>query len=67
MSEPMYIQGDTIAKSNPHFIIQDLECTRCQVEQEVEVQEEYSHGETTWYAEWTCAECSEYQSMEGWY
>ena len=67
MSEPMYLQGDTIARSNPHFIIQDLECGDCTLEQEVEVQEEYSHGETTWYAEWTCANCNEYNEREGWY
>jgi hypothetical protein len=67
MSEPMYLQGDTIANSNFHFIIKDLECSNCFVEQEVEVQEEYSHDTTNWYAEWNCAKCRTDNTQEGWY
>jgi hypothetical protein len=67
MSEPMCLQGDSIASSSIHFIIKDLECCKCFLEQEVEVQEEYSHGDTTWYAEWDCGSCGTTQEKEGWY
>jgi hypothetical protein len=67
MTEPLYLQGDSIARSNFHFIIRDLECGNCLVEQEVEVQEEYSHDTTTWYAEWRCANCNTDREQEGWY
>jgi len=67
MSEPMYLQGDTIALANTGYATQEVECSYCQVEATIDVEEEYSHGETTWYAEWTCPKCNEYQSMEGWY
>jgi hypothetical protein len=65
MTEPL--QEDKVASSNPHFLIRDLECGDCLVEQEVEVQEEYSHGTTTWYAEWHCANCNTDREQEGWY
>lgn len=57
---------DPIARSNPHFKITDIEC-ECGYENEVEVQEEYSHGTTTWYAEYKCSSCGEHRYTEGWY
>lgn len=65
MSEPRL--DDPIARSNWHYKIMDLECSDCDSIQEVEVQEEYSHGTTTWYAEWKCLYCGEDKEQEGWY
>ena len=65
MTEP--VPEDKVARSNPHLIIRDLECDDCLVEQEVEVQEEYSHDTTTWYAKWHCANCDTDIEQEGWY
>ena len=64
MTEPQL--DDPIARSNPHFKIMDMECN-CGHEQEVEVQEEYSHGTTTWFAEWECSHCGEDREQGGWY
>lgn len=57
---------DPWARSNTHFRTMDLEC-ECGHEQEVEVQEERSHGTTTWFAEWDCSRCGERRDKEGWY
>jgi len=67
MSEPMYMQGDTIATSKTGYATQEVECTACGNLQEMEVQEEYSHGETTWYVEWTCTKCTDWNNSDGWY
>jgi hypothetical protein len=67
MSEPMYMQGDTIATSKTGYATQEVECTTCGNLQEMEVQEEYSHGETTWYVEWTCTKCNDWNNSDGWY
>ena len=66
MSEPMYLQGDTIALANTGYATQEVECD-CGNLMEVEVQEEYSHGETTWYVEWSCHKCDVSHTTEGWY
>lgn len=66
MSEPMYLQGDTIALGNSSYATQEVEC-ECGLTMEIEVQEEYSHGETTFYAEWNCPTCDEHHTTEGWY
>ena len=66
MSEPMYMQGDTIALSNSGYGTQEVEC-ECGNLLEVEVQEEYSHNETTWYVEWTCPMCDVSHTSEGWF
>lgn len=65
MSEPRL--DDPIAQSRIHFKIMDMECDDCLDIQEVEVQEEYSHGTTTWYAEWHCSNCNTDREQEGWY
>lgn len=67
MSEPMWLQGDTIALKNPSYAVQEVECSYCQHLQEIDTEEEYSHGETTWYGEWTCTKCNEFHISEGWY
>ena len=67
MSEPMYLQGDTIALRNAGYATQEIECSRCGRETTIDVEEEYSHGETTWYGEWTCTKCNEFHISEGWY
>ena len=67
MSEPMYLQGDTIALKNSSYAVQEVECSYCQHLQEIDTEEEYSHGETTWYGEWTCTKCNEFHISEGWY
>ena len=64
MSEPQL--DDHIARSRIHFKIMDMECD-CGHLQEVEVQEEYSHQTTTWYAEWKCSNCNANREQEGWY
>ena len=67
MSEPMWLQGDTIALSNPSYAVQEVECSYCGHLQEIDTEEEFSHGETTWYGEWTCTKCNEFHISEGWY
>lgn len=64
MSEPQL--DDPESRRNTHFKIMDLECD-CGHLQEVEVQEEYSHSTTTWYAEWKCSNCEQDRENEGWY
>lgn len=66
MSEPMWLQGDTIALSNTSYAVQEVECD-CGNLQEIDVEEEHKHGETTWYGEWTCTKCNEHRESEGWY
>ena len=65
MTEPQ--ADDPIARSRFHFKIMDMECGDCNNIQEVEVQEEYSHHTTTWYAEWNCSNCGLDREQEGWY
>lgn len=68
MSEPMYLQGDTIALGSTNYGAQDMECGDCgAITEGVETEEEFSHGITTWFAEWTCWKCNEYHSSDGWY
>ena len=64
MTEPQV--DDPIARSRTHFKIMDMECD-CGHLQDVEVQEEYSHRTTTWYAEWKCSNCGNDKEQEGWY
>lgn len=66
MSEPMYLQGDTIALSNTGYAVQEVECD-CGNLQEIDVEEQYAHGDTTWYGEWTCTKCNEFHTSDGWY
>ena len=66
MSEPMYLQGDTIALSNTGYAVQEVECD-CGNLQEIDTEEQHAHGETTWYGEWTCTKCNEFHISEGWY
>ena len=65
MTEPQV--NDPIARSNFHFKIMDMECGDCMNIQEVEVQEEYSHRTTTWFAEWQCSACGLDREQGGWY
>ena len=69
MSEPMYLQGDTIALSNTYATTKDMECECGYMTEGVESQEEYhkASNETTWYVEWTCDKCGEFTATEGWY
>lgn len=62
----MYLQGDTIALGNTGYATQEVECD-CGNLMEVEVQEDYSHGETAWYVEWSCTKCDLSHTTEGWY
>ena len=66
MSEPSYLSGDTLSRSTAYEGSQEVECGECGELAEVTTTEEYSHGETTWYAEWICV-CGESNSAEGWY
>lgn len=66
MSEPSYLSGDAFSRSTASEGSQEVECGECGELAEVTTTEEYSHGETTWYAEWICV-CGESNSAEGWY
>ena len=66
MSEPQYLSGDPIALANTTYGTQEVECD-CGNSQEIETEEEYSHGDTTWYGEWVCTKCNESHTSEGWY
>ena len=67
MSEPMLNDPATYATTTEGT--QELECgyDECAHPMEVQTTEEYSHGDTTWYAEWTCAKCGQENTKEGWY
>ena len=69
MSEPTYMQGDSIALSSSYDSVMEVECgwDPCSYAMEVPTSEEYSHGTVTWYAEWVCPNCGESNSKEGWY
>lgn len=67
MSEPMYLQGDSVALANNTHSIQEIECCVCNTPQEIEVDESTSHGDTIWYAEFDCNYCGATQEKEGWY
>jgi hypothetical protein len=66
MSEPSYLSGDPFSRSTASEGLQELECGECGQLSEVPTAEEYSHGETVWYAEWICI-CGESNSREGSY
>ena len=67
MSEPMYLQGDTIALANTGYATQEVECCECNGLQELEVEQSYRHGETVWYVEFDCTYCGVNQEIDGWY
>jgi hypothetical protein len=67
MSEPMYLQGDSIALTKTSTSTQEVQCCVCDSTQDVETEESTSHGETIWYAEWDCCYCGATQEKEGWY
>jgi hypothetical protein len=66
VSEPSYLSGDPFSNSNYTESVQEVECGECGQLAEVPTTEEYSHGETTWWAEWICI-CGESNSDEGSY
>jgi hypothetical protein len=66
MSEPSYLSGDPFSRLKSSDGLQELECGECGQLAEVPTTEEYSHGETSWWAEWICI-CGESNSAEGWY
>ena len=66
MSEPTYLQGDAIANAITTYAIQEVECN-CGHLQEIDTEEEYSHGETKWFGKWVCTECNDVNESEGWY
>ena len=66
MSEPRYLAGDSVAVGDYSDGTQEVEC-ECGWLGEVGTSEEYSMGEVTWYAEWTCPQCKESHTSEGWY
>jgi uncharacterized ParB-like nuclease family protein len=66
MSEPIYMQGDTIATTYTSTNTQEVEC-QCGNLQEIDVEEFLSHGTTTWYGEWTCTKCNDWNNSDGWY
>ncbi len=65
MTEPQL--DDPIARSRSYYRTMEMECGDCNGLQEVEVEEEYSHNTTTWYAQWTCSKCGLDREQEGWY
>lgn len=69
MSEPMYLQGDTISQRRMNLATMDMECECGHITECVETEEEYHapSNETTWYAEWTCKECGKFTETDGWY
>lgn len=66
MSEPMWLQGDSVALMDTSYGVQEVECD-CGNLQEIDVEQEYKHNETTWWGEWTCTNCNEHHESEGWY
>ncbi len=64
-----YYAGDPVAFSNVTEGDMELECGNdpCLFEQSVVSEQQYSHGITTWQAEWTCKACGESNSREGWF
>lgn len=66
MSEPMWFQGDSIALMNRSYAVQEVECD-CGNLQEIDVEEEHKHGDTTWWGEWVCTNCNEHHQSHGWY
>lgn len=66
MSEPSYLSGDPFSRLKNSDGLQELECGECWQLAEVPTTEEYSHGETSWWAEWICI-CGESNSAEGSY
>jgi len=54
VSEPFYLSGDPFSNSDYSDGIQEVECAECGQLAEVPTKEEYSHGETSWWAEWIC-------------
>ena len=56
----------TFSNSDYSDGVQEVECAECGQLSEVPTKEEYSHGETSWWAEWICV-CGESNSAEGWY
>lgn len=66
MSEPMWMQGDTLTLRNTTYSTQEVECD-CGNTQEIDVEQEYSHNTTTWWGEWTCTNCNDHHESEGWY
>ena len=66
MSEPLYLNGDSVALGDSFTSEREVEC-ECGWIGEVETTEEYGMGEVTWYAEWKCPTCNERHTSEGWY
>jgi hypothetical protein len=68
MSEPMYMQGDSIALSRTSHDTQEVECD-CGALTEITVETQYHSvtRETTWWGEYTCPKCNETHDVEGWY
>ena len=64
-----YYEGDSFALSSTAEGDMDLECENepCHFEQSVVSSQQYSHGITTWQAEWTCKACGEANSRDGWF
>ena len=67
MSEPYYLSGDPFSNFISQERVQEVECGYCGHIAEVPSQENYSHSEVTWFAEWTCSKCGESCESEGWY
>lgn len=65
MAEPML--NDPISMSDGGDGVQELTCDNCDHTMEVAVTEYYSHKVFEWFAHWTCPNCNEEMTQEGWY
>ena len=68
MSEPQYMQGDSIALSMTELSTAEYTC-ECGHEATVEVEEKVHLGarEVTYWGEYTCPNCNQENLVEGWY
>jgi hypothetical protein len=68
MSEPQYMQGDTIARSLSELGNHEHEC-ECGAKNTIEVEEKYhaSTREVTYWGEYKCPNCNKENQVEGWY
>jgi hypothetical protein len=69
MSHDSHFEGDSFALTATVEGDMELECGNdpCRFEQSVVSEQQYSHGITSWQAEWICKACGESNSDEGWF
>lgn len=69
MSEPMYMQGDSIARSLSELSTAEVSCRECDREHTIEVEEQYSKLDQAinWWGTLKCEGCGAEYNVEGWY